>query len=220
MNEDWRRLDPEMEVLDTQSNVGATSAPGGVKLSASRSRRPRRERKRYSGNSPAHYRIKELAAAFRAQLGEAAAANTIVAAEIVRASELIMLAELQRGAMIRGETVDLGDLLRLEGVARRAIVDLHLLERDGEQTLNRQTDYSQSAASVDDELQVEDERSMEQVARSYHELKSSCGSSEQHDSMSEQEAVDHYLRLIHGRPFQTRKSQSTGRKRDKWADKF
>jgi hypothetical protein len=141
--------------------------------------------------------------AFRARLGEAAA-NPLVATEIMRASELIMLAERQRGAMIRGETVDLGDLLRLEGVARRAIVDLHLLELDGEQTLNRQTEYSQSA-SIDDNLQAEDERSMEQVARSYHQLKSSCSASEQHDNMSEQEALDHYLRLIHRRPFETRK---------------
>jgi len=52
----------------------------------------------------------------RAQIGQAA--DSRFWALVIRwASELVMLAEAQRAAMIQGEPVDLSNLLRLEGVA-------------------------------------------------------------------------------------------------------
>ena len=41
-----------------------------------------------------------------------------------------MLAEMQRAAMIRNEPVDLDGLIRLEGVARRAVADMRQLARE------------------------------------------------------------------------------------------
>lgn len=87
--------------------------------------RSRTERARYNGRSREAVRVRMLAAGFRAQLGDAAD-NPVMAAAITRAAELVMLAEQKRAAMIRSEPVDLGDLIRLEGAARRAIADLHL----------------------------------------------------------------------------------------------
>ena len=66
---------------------------------------------------------------FRAEIGEEAN-STAVALAIRDAAELVMLAEMQRAAMIRGENVDLSNLLRLEGVARRAIAFMRQLARE------------------------------------------------------------------------------------------
>jgi hypothetical protein len=104
-------------------NLPATSAPSPGKAASSRSRRPRRERERYSGNSPEHYRVKALTEAFRAQLGDAAL-GPVTAAAITRAAELIALGEQVRGQRLRGEAVTVGDVVRIEGAARRAIRDL------------------------------------------------------------------------------------------------
>jgi hypothetical protein len=41
-----------------------------------------------------------------------------------------MLSEMQRAAMIRNELVDLDGLIRLEGVARRAVADMRQLARE------------------------------------------------------------------------------------------
>jgi hypothetical protein len=46
------------------------------------------------------------------------------------ASELLTLAEMMRGAMLRGEHVDLSNLLRLEGVAKRAIAFMRQLAKE------------------------------------------------------------------------------------------
>jgi hypothetical protein len=53
-----------------------------------------------------------------------------VALAISNAAELTMLAEMRRGAMIRNEPVDLDGLIRLEGVARRAVADMRQLARE------------------------------------------------------------------------------------------
>ena len=50
-----------------------------------------------------------------------------VALAISNAAELTMLAEMRRAAMIRNEPVDLDGLIRLEGVARRAVADIRQL---------------------------------------------------------------------------------------------
>lgn len=93
--------------------------------------RSRSERRRYGGRSHQAARVRALAAGFRAQLGDVSS-DPIVSAAITRAAELTMLAEMKRAAAIRGEDVDLGDLIRLEGAARRAVADLRLpvVERD------------------------------------------------------------------------------------------
>ena len=53
-----------------------------------------------------------------------------VALAISNAAELTMLAEMRRAAMIRNEPVDLDGLIRLEGVARRAVADMRQLARE------------------------------------------------------------------------------------------
>ncbi len=98
-----------------------------------RPRRSRTEAARFNGRSREGVRLRQLEKQFRVQLGETTD-NPVTILAIRRAAELVMLAESKRAAMIRGEVVDLGDLLRLEGVARRAVIDLGLLNarRDSE----------------------------------------------------------------------------------------
>ena len=73
--------------------------------------------------------MRALQRQFRAEIGEEAD-NAVVALAVRDASELTMLAEMQRAALIRGENVDLSNLLRLEGVARRAIAFMRQLARE------------------------------------------------------------------------------------------
>jgi hypothetical protein len=87
--------------------------------------RSRTERARFNGRSREGVRLRMLEKQFRAQIGEAAD-TPVGTLAIRRACELVMLAESQRAAMIRGEAVDLSHLLRLEGVAARAIAALGL----------------------------------------------------------------------------------------------
>ena len=73
--------------------------------------------------------MRALQRQFRAEIGEEAD-NAVVALAVRDAAELVMLAEMQRAALIRGENVDLSNLLRLEGVARRAIAFMRQLARE------------------------------------------------------------------------------------------
>jgi len=93
-------------------------------------RRSRPEQARINGRSREGVRVRALQRQFRAEIGEEAE-NAVVALAVRDASELTMLAEMQRAALIRGENVDLSNLLRLEGVARRAIAFMRQLARGG-----------------------------------------------------------------------------------------
>ena len=109
------------------SDGAAITARPRVKRNAMRRSRP--EQARFSGRSREGVRVRALQKQFRAEIGEDAD-STVVALAIRNAAELTMLAEMQRAALIRGENVDLSNLLRLEGVARRAIADMRQLARE------------------------------------------------------------------------------------------
>ena len=113
-------LEPVAERMDVSQNPAATPV-----RSRGDPRRSRPEKRRYGGRSHQTARVRTLVAGFRVQLG-AASNDSIMTAAITRAAELTMLAEMRRAAAIRGEGVDLGDLIRLEGAARRAVADLRL----------------------------------------------------------------------------------------------
>jgi hypothetical protein len=118
-------------------NASATVARPRRKRSTA-PRRPRRERQRYNGNSPEHYRVKALAGALRAQLGDVVI-DPVTAAAIGRAAELLTVAEQIRGQRLRGEAVSVEDIVKIENAARRAVVDLGIkpaVERDVSPTLN------------------------------------------------------------------------------------
>jgi hypothetical protein len=87
--------------------------------------RSRHEISRYSGCMRPAYRIRTLAKQFRNQLG-AIADHPAVKLRILRAAELAMLAEDLRAQLIRGEKIDVGNLLRLEAIADRALRQLGL----------------------------------------------------------------------------------------------
>jgi hypothetical protein len=91
--------------------------------------RSRTERHRFNGRSREGVRVRMLQKQFRAEIGEEAD-NAGVALAIRNAAELTMLAEMQRAAMIRGEHVDLSNLLRLEGVSKRAVAFMRQLARE------------------------------------------------------------------------------------------
>ena len=74
---------------------------------------------RVDGRSKAAKRVKELAASYIARLGgRKVDAATLVA--VRKAAELAALAEELRGRALRGEAVDLGEMVKVEGVAGRA----------------------------------------------------------------------------------------------------
>src|SRR6516165_1605901 len=110
------------------SGSAATNPRPRVKRAAIRRSRP--EQARINGRSREGVRVRALQRQFRAEIGEEAD-NAVVALAVRDASELTMLAEMQRAALIRGENVDLSNLLRLEGVARRAIAFMRQLARGG-----------------------------------------------------------------------------------------
>jgi hypothetical protein len=83
--------------------------------------RSRTERARFSGRSREGVRVRKLTAQFVAEVGTDIAANPGLALLIRDAAELLCLAETTRGRMLRGETVDLTGLIRLEGVSKRAV---------------------------------------------------------------------------------------------------
>lgn len=110
--------------MELSQNASATVAQSHRKPVSSAPRRPRRERQRYNGNSPEHYRVKALAAALKAQLGDVVV-DPILAAAITRAAELLAVAEQIRGQRLRGEVgVTVGDIVKIENAARRAVADL------------------------------------------------------------------------------------------------
>ena len=87
------------------------------------------ERSRFKGTSVEGVRIRLLRNQYKIELGDVCTVPAVAKA-IHRAAELVIIAEMLRAAMIRGENVDLSNLLRLEGVARRAIAFMRQLARE------------------------------------------------------------------------------------------
>jgi hypothetical protein len=95
-------------------------------------RRAKIEVARFSGRTREGWRVRALMRQFEAEIGEVAG-NPAVALAIKNAAELVMLAELQRGKMLRGETDGFADReyqIRLEGVMQRSIAYMRELARD------------------------------------------------------------------------------------------
>ena len=90
--------------------------------------RPRRsplrskiERRRFNGNSPEAWRIRQLESLYRAELGKVSAVPAI-AQMIRRAAELVLISEKQRAKHIRDDpTASFERLLRMEGVVGRVL---------------------------------------------------------------------------------------------------
>jgi len=80
---------------------------------------------RVDGRSKAAKRVKELAAGYIAQLGGGVADAATLAA-VQKAAELAAVAEELRGRALRGESVDLGEMVKVQGIADRAIRALDL----------------------------------------------------------------------------------------------
>jgi hypothetical protein len=87
--------------------------------------RSRTERARFNGRTREGVRLRMLEKQFRACLGEAAD-NPVTLLAVRRAAELVLLTETMRAARIRGEAVDVSHMLRMEGVAARALAALGL----------------------------------------------------------------------------------------------
>ena len=84
----------------------------------------RRRRKRIDGRFKPARRVKTLVRAYRERLNNTA--DALIQADIVRLAECEVLCEQLRAQALRGESVDLLSLNRLEGTARRLRVALHL----------------------------------------------------------------------------------------------
>jgi hypothetical protein len=84
-----------------------------------------RRNARVDGRSKPAKRAKQLAASFVAQLGDAAAGAATLAA-VLKAAEIVVLGEELRAKALRGEPIDLGALVRIENLGRRAVADLAL----------------------------------------------------------------------------------------------
>ena len=117
-----------------------------VSESPAKSRRPPKrsmvEKRRFDGRSPEAWRIKQLEEQYTAELGEVASKPAVMQA-IRRAAELTMLSEMKRASMIRGEAVNVSDLLRLEGVMRRSLDHMRLLAAQARDEAQSEQAYDQ-----------------------------------------------------------------------------
>ena len=77
------------------------------------------ERSRFKGTSIEGVRIRLLRNQYKIELGDVCTVPAVAKA-IHRAAELVIIAEMLRAAMIRGEAVNADQMLRYEGVAARA----------------------------------------------------------------------------------------------------
>ena len=77
------------------------------------------ERSRFKGTSVEGVRIRLLRNQYKIELGDVCTVPAVAKA-IHRAAELVIIAEMLRAAMIRGEAVNADQMLRYEGVAARA----------------------------------------------------------------------------------------------------
>jgi hypothetical protein len=66
--------------------------------------------------------VRRVAAELKAALGEVT--NPMMVAAIRRAAELSVIAADLRARRLRGEPVDIGELVKAENAARRAVADL------------------------------------------------------------------------------------------------
>jgi hypothetical protein len=82
---------------------------------------------RYDGRSIEAGRIKTLAASFRAALGNTT--DPITSTAIMRAAELVMLAEVYRAKAIKGELISVEDVVRIEKLAESAVRRLGIKAR-------------------------------------------------------------------------------------------
>lgn len=80
---------------------------------------------RFDGRSKAAKRVKKLAAGYIAQLG-GGEPDAATRAAIQKAAELVVVAEGLRGRALRGESVDLSEMVKVQGVADRAVRALGL----------------------------------------------------------------------------------------------
>lgn len=72
------------------------------------------------GRTAAARRVKVLIAGFVAQLGGAAVVDAAILVACRRAAELAVVAEERRRQALRGEAIDLAELVKIEGAADRA----------------------------------------------------------------------------------------------------
>jgi hypothetical protein len=113
-------------MLQTRVSDGAAIGARPRKRRWSGKPRSRLEKNRFDGRTSEAVRIRQLEKQYKAELGEVASKPAVMQA-IRRAAELTMLSEKQRATMIRGEPTNVSDLLRLEGVAKRAISSMREL---------------------------------------------------------------------------------------------
>jgi hypothetical protein len=90
--------------------------------------RSRVEKRRYNGRSAEARRVRVLFQGFIARLDDAANPATVAAAR--RAAELVALTEALRAKAIRGEAIDLANLVKAENLAARSVRALGLSNRD------------------------------------------------------------------------------------------
>jgi hypothetical protein len=105
---------------------GSMDGPDSRPVRVRGKERPRPERRRFNGVRAEAVRIRQLVKKFNTQLGEAAN-DEFVKVQVARAAELTMLAEKMRGAAIRGEPINDMSLVKLEGLASRAVAGLFSL---------------------------------------------------------------------------------------------
>jgi hypothetical protein len=100
--------------------------------------------------SPLGRRYEDLVTGFVAELGGDVGLTDVQRAAIRRAGELTAYAEQQRQKALRGETIDELALVRLEGLAARAVRDLRLRDKSARPRGPSFRDYvaSKTAASA------------------------------------------------------------------------
>jgi hypothetical protein len=86
----------------------------------------RHRKKAIASRNQVIHRRRELIDGYIAELGGIERVTALVRVEIERVADMMLLAEGMRGKALRGEAIDIGDLMRLEGVVSRLIRSLGL----------------------------------------------------------------------------------------------
>ena len=148
----WQRRGNKTALFDRfqmlENTAASTFRSGADRVPAKA--RSRTERARYNGRSREARSVRRLIGELKGALGGAVDAMT--AAAIQRAAELSVIAATLRAGRLRGEAVDIAELIKAENAARRAVADLGI--RPGKappagQTLNEYLAGLRDAASAD-----------------------------------------------------------------------
>jgi len=119
---------PALRHIPADQRAHLRAVDAGLPPPAQRARRTNRPIA--AGNTAISRRVADLTRAYLTALGNPT--DVALQAQAVAAAEMVALAELMRERALQGDEIDLGELVRLQGAADRAVRKLGIIERKRE----------------------------------------------------------------------------------------